>query len=116
MFLISAEFILKCDDEFNILKNNAIAFDKNIIDYGDVKKKKKKYPNAEFIDCKKNSLLLPAFINPHTHLEFSANSYDLSYGDFLIWLNSVMKKRENLNEKAKEEPAMRALSFGFCGV
>lgn len=103
MFLISAEFILKCDDEFNILKNNAIAFDKNIIDYGDVKSMQKKYPNAEFIDCKKNSLLLPAFINPHTHLEFSANSYDLSYGDFLIWLNSVMKKRENLNEKAKEE-------------
>lgn len=103
MFLISAKYIFKCDDEFNILKDSAVVFDESIVDYGDVKTMQKKYPNAKFIDSGENSLLLPAFINPHTHLEFSANSYDLSYGDFLLWLNSVMKKREALSEKAKEE-------------
>ena len=37
MFLISAKYIFKCDDEFNILKDSAVVFDESIVDYGDVK-------------------------------------------------------------------------------
>jgi len=43
--------------------------------------------------------LYPGFINPHVHLEFSANRATLNYGDFITWLYSVIKYREELVEK-----------------
>ncbi|KAA6227957.1 metal-dependent hydrolase [Campylobacter sp. LR185c] len=102
MFLIYAKNIFVCDEKFTILKNQAFVFDKKIKEFGNLQNLQKKYPNAKLIKTSKNSLILPAFINSHTHLEFSANAYDLAYGDFITWLKSVIKSRVSLNEKAKK--------------
>jgi cytosine/adenosine deaminase-related metal-dependent hydrolase len=54
------------------------------------------FPTAEVIQLQKNSLLMPGLINAHVHVEFSANKNQLSYGDFLNWLYSVIENREDL--------------------
>lgn len=126
MNLIGAEILLLCDEKFNILYKGGVVFgadsmqnlnldsignlnidfsdnldNKNkirIIEIGDYleleKKYKKHIKKAIFFE---NCVLCPAFANLHTHLEFSQNSGELSFGaGFGAWLNSVMKKREKL--------------------
>ena len=39
---------------------------------------------------------MPGLINAHVHIEFSANKTELSYGDFMGWLYSVIENREDL--------------------
>lgn len=39
---------------------------------------------------------MPGLINAHVHIEFSANKTELSYGDFMAWLYSVIENREEL--------------------
>ncbi|MRI83322.1 MAG: chlorohydrolase [Nitratiruptor sp.] len=46
--------------------------------------------------------ILPGFCNPHLHLEFSANRATLSYGDFIVWLESVIRHRERLIPRCDE--------------
>ncbi|EAI8646380.1 TPA: metal-dependent hydrolase [Campylobacter lari] len=103
MFIIAPKIILTCDDDFNILENKAVLFDDNILEINSLEILQKSYPQAKLIQIPKDSLLLPAFINPHTHLEFSANNGNLEFGDFLKWLNSVFNNREQLSQKAKEK-------------
>ncbi|WP_139470462.1 metal-dependent hydrolase [Campylobacter armoricus] len=103
MFIIAPKIILTCDDEFNILEERAILFNDNILEIDTLENLQKYYPQAKLIQIPKDTLLLPAFINPHTHLEFSANNGNLVFGDFLKWLDSVFNNREILNEKAKEK-------------
>ncbi|AJD01132.1 metallo-dependent hydrolase, subgroup D [Campylobacter lari] len=103
MFIIAPKIILTCDDDFNILENKAVLFDDNILEINSLENLQKSYPQAKLIPTPKDTLLLPAFINPHTHLEFSANNGNLVFGDFLKWLDSVFNNREQLNEKAKEK-------------
>ncbi|EAK6286764.1 metal-dependent hydrolase [Campylobacter lari] len=103
MFIIAPKIILTCDDDFNILENKAVLFDDNILEINSLENLQKSYPQAKLIQIPKDSLLLPAFINPHTHLEFSANNGNLVFGDFLKWLDSVFNNREQLNEKAREK-------------
>ncbi|EAI3905862.1 metal-dependent hydrolase [Campylobacter lari] len=103
MFIIAPKIILTCDDKFSILEKKAILFDDNILEIDSLENLQKSYPKAKLIPTPKNTLLLPAFINPHTHLEFSANNGNLVFGDFLKWLDSVFNNREQLNEKAKEK-------------
>ena len=59
-----------------------------------------KYPQAEILDFS-GDIAMPAFINPHVHLEFSANKGSLRYGDFLDWLGSVIASRQQLNAAAR---------------
>lgn len=101
MFIINPRYIFLCDEAFSILQNKAFVFDERLIEFGDFEPLAHKYPQATLIKTPPNSLILPAFINAHTHLEYSANSYALHYGDFLGWLNSVMNSREKLSQKAK---------------
>lgn len=103
VYIISASKIFLCDANFTILENFALAFDEVILEIDKIEILKRKYPNAKLIKTKPNSLILPAFINPHTHLEFSANAYTLHFGDFFIWLKSVINSRQILSEEAKEE-------------
>lgn len=111
MFIIPAKYIFLCDKSFTILENYAFAFDEKIKDIGKLELLAKKYPNAKIIKTSENSLILPAFINPHTHLEYSANAYNLHFGDFMIWLNSVINSRENLSAAAKYELISQKLKF-----
>ncbi|EIY6495029.1 aminofutalosine deaminase family hydrolase [Campylobacter lari] len=103
MYIIAPKIIFTCDDDFNILEEKAILFKEHILEIDTLKNLQKSYPQAKLIQIPKDSLLLPAFINPHTHLEFSANNGNLEFGDFLKWLNSVFNNREQLSQKAKEK-------------
>jgi len=99
-----ADYILCFDKENKILKNAEVLIDKKIIKIG-----KNLKANKE-IYLGKNSCLLPAFINPHTHLEFSLNDTLLKYGDFIVWLNSVIEEREFLFFNCKSECYKNALN------
>lgn len=109
MFLISCKKMFVCDEKFSILENQAFVFEEKILEFGTLKNLQKKYPHAKRIQSPQNSLILPAFINTHTHLEFSANSYTLHFGDFLSWVKSVMHSRQNLSQKAKDELILNML-------
>jgi cytosine/adenosine deaminase-related metal-dependent hydrolase len=109
--LLTSDWILTCDDDFTIIKNGAIVFEdtinnnsyNQIIDIGSKDDIVSKYPNIDIEYCGANSVLMPGLINAHTHLEFSANTTTLKYGNFLRWLNSVISNREELVEKATTE-------------
>lgn len=103
MIIIKAKYILICNENFDILEEKAIAFDENIKDLGKASELLKKYKNASFIDEGENSLLMPAFINNHCHLEYSSSVYQLEFGDFLLWLKTVMKKRDDLSASARND-------------
>ena len=91
MIKLKANYILTIDDNFEIIENGEVIFDKKIIKVG-----KNLEKNIKTIDLGKNSVLMPGLINTHTHLEFSANNTSLIYGDFITWLNSVLLKRDTL--------------------
>ena len=94
--ILSASYIIKCNDSFEIIKNGAIVFNTNIIDIDEFKIIKKKYPHSKITYLGSNSVIMPGFINPHVHLEFSQNSFSLEYGSFIKWLYSVIQNRDTL--------------------
>ena len=100
MRFLKADWIISCDDNFNIIENGAIVFDDKIVDIGLATILEEKYSKNSFEYCGKNSLLMPGLINAHIHLEFSANKTTLMYGNFMKWLYSVIENREVLIEKA----------------
>ena len=101
--IIEAKYLLTPD---RILKDMQIAFQERIVEIG--KDLRKKYPDATFHRYEEHALL-PGFCNPHLHLEFSANEAMLSYGDFLIWLQSVIRHRERLIPKCDRSCLENAL-------
>lgn len=103
MKIISANWIVTCDENSSIIKNGAIVFDKKILEIDTFENIKAKYPNEEIIELPKNSVLMPGLINSHVHLEFSSNTTTLKYGNFMNWLNSVIKNREELISKATKD-------------
>ena len=100
MRILRAKWILACDENFKILKEGAIVFDKKIIEVCAFASAARKYPQAEILDFS-GDIAMPAFINPHAHLEFSANRGTLRYGDFLDWLGSVIASRQQLDAAAR---------------
>ena len=100
MKIISASWVLTCDNNSTIIKDGAIVYDKKIIKVATKEYIKKKYPDIEIEDLGKNSVLMPGLINSHVHLEFSSNTTSLKYGNFISWLNSVIKNREKIIEKS----------------
>ncbi|PID47978.1 MAG: amidohydrolase [Proteobacteria bacterium] len=110
MKILKADFILTCNERFDILQDKAICFDKNIIEIGEEKILRSKYPAAKFEKSPKNTILMAGLINPHTHLEFSANRSILTYGSFIPWLNSVIKNRDEIMELSTKESIEKALN------
>lgn len=110
MYILSANFILTCNKKFEILQNQAICFDDNIIEINDLKTLTLKYKNAEVLQSQKNTILMPGLINPHTHLEFSANRAILSYGNFITWLNSVIQNRDKIMQLSTKNSMQNALN------
>ena len=94
-----------------VLENKAVLIDKKIIKILSKDEALKKYDNkdVQIIDCGKNTLLFPGLINSHVHLEFSANKTTLSYGDFIKWLYSVIKNRDELVSSCNESCMQKAL-------
>lgn len=96
MKILEADFILTCNENFDIVSNGAVCFDDKIIEIGSGQELRAKYKNATFMKLPKNSIILPGLINPHVHLEFSSNKTLLEYGGFVSWLHSVIKHREDI--------------------
>lgn len=105
MEIITADYIITCDNEFSIICDGAIVFDTHIIDIGTTKDILHKYPSLEIINTQPNSIIMPGLINSHTHLEYSNNRNILKYGDFSTWLGSVFDSRGVLIENL--EPAIK---------
>jgi len=103
MNILSAKWVITCDENFSIIENGAIVFSDKIIDIDTILNIQKKYPNEEIQEAEANSVLMPGLINSHVHLEFCANTTTLKYGNFLDWLNSVIKNRDTLIEKATQK-------------
>ncbi len=98
MIKLKADYILTLNDKYEIIKNGEIVFDDKIIKIGtDLTE------SIPSIYLGKNSVIMPALINAHTHLEFSSNQTHLEYGDFMRWLNSVLEHREYLFHNCKSE-------------
>jgi len=108
---LKADFIITMNEKFEILKNAEIVFDEKIIDIG------YNLPGKS-IYLGKNSVIMPALINTHTHLEFSSNKTSLNYGDFITWLESVILNREELFFSCKGDCYKKAIEemkkSGIC--
>jgi cytosine/adenosine deaminase-related metal-dependent hydrolase len=101
--LLSSDWLITCNEDFTIIKDGAIVFDKQIIEVGTIDQLTAKYPNLKNQYQGVNSVLMAGLINSHIHLEFSANKTTLKYGNFIDWLNSVIVKRDDLIQKATED-------------
>ena len=106
MQIITPNYILTSD---TLLSNMSVAFDKTIKKIAPIEELKKEFPNAEITTLQKNSLLMPGLINAHVHVEFSANKTNLSYGDFISWLYSVIENREELIGGCQNECMSKAI-------
>ena len=93
MQIITPHYILMSD---KVSTNLSIAFDKTIKKIAPFEELLDEFPEAKVTTLRENSLLMPGLINAHVHLEFSANKTELSYGDFMSWLYSVIENREEL--------------------
>ena len=96
MIKLKADYVITMNEKNEILQNAEVLFDKEIIDIG------YNLPGKS-IYLGKNSVIMPALINTHTHLEFSHNKTSLNYGDFITWLDSVITSREELFFSCKGE-------------
>jgi cytosine/adenosine deaminase-related metal-dependent hydrolase len=109
MQIIRADYILLCNEKFEVLRESAICFSDKIEDVGSVEALQELYPDASYHDSGKHSVLMPGLINPHVHLEFSANTTSLKYGDFIPWLQSVIEHRDALQSKCGDTCIEEAL-------
>jgi len=93
MQIISPHYIYMRD---RVSTNLSVAFDKTIQKIAPFDELIEEYPEAKVTTLRENSLLMPGLINAHVHIEFSGNKTQLSYGDFMTWLYSVIENREEL--------------------
>ena len=77
MKIISANWIVTCDENNSIIKNGAVVFNDKIEEINTLSNIEKKYPNIEIEKLPENSVLMPGLINSHVHLEFSGNTTTL---------------------------------------
>ena len=92
MHILLADAVFTHD---SILRDHGVVFDKTIIAIASNEELKHQYGDR----CQElgiGSILMSGLINPHVHLEFSANRSTLTYGGFMPWLSSVMANRDDL--------------------
>ena len=93
MQIITPHYILLRD---RVTTNLSISFEKQIVKIAPFEELLELFPDAKVTTLRENSLIMPGLINAHVHIEFSANKTELSYGDFMQWLYSVIENREDL--------------------
>ncbi len=114
MKIIAPSYILTPD---SLLSDQAIAYESTIKKIAPLEELKKEFSDAEVLVLQKNSLIIPGLINAHVHLEFSKNKTELSYGDFINWLYSVIENREDLIGGCQEECMQKAVNNMLsCGI
>jgi len=79
-----------------VVANLSVAYDKQIEKIAPIDELVALYPDAKITTLREHSLLMPGLINAHVHIEFSKNKTELTYGDFLNWLYSVIENRADL--------------------
>lgn len=109
MQIIRADYVLTCNERFEILRDASVCFSDKIEAIGSVEDLRQQYPEADYHDSGEHSVLLPGLINPHVHLEFSANTTSLAYGDFIPWLQSVIEHRDALQSRCGDACIEEAL-------
>ncbi len=114
MKIITPSYILT---PTQLQKGLSVAFNQSIKAIDTQANLLKQFPDAELIQCAQNSLLMPGLINAHVHLEFSANKTQLTYGDFLPWLHSVIENRETLINGCDDSCMKQATQLMLsCGI
>lgn len=110
--LIGASAVISCNKHFEIIRNGGILFSEDkILKVGDFASMQSPKIQGKFYE---SCVITPAFINPHIHFEFSGNVSTLKYGNFGVWLDSVMKHRVILqcNENAIKGAIKEVLRTG----
>lgn len=92
MTILLADAILTSD---TVLRDHGVVFERQIIAVLPNEELKKRYGQA-CQELGEGSVILSGLINPHVHLEFSANKSTLTYGGFMPWLSSVIASRDEL--------------------
>jgi len=103
MKILCADYILTCNDNFDIIKDGAVCFDEKIVQIGKADEVIQNNPYARVKKLSPNSVIMPSMVNTHVHLEFSANKTTLIYGDFVKWLKSVIVKRDMLTKNCDND-------------
>jgi len=106
MKIITPHYILLKD---RVVANLAVAFDKSIKKIAPFDELIDEFPEAEVTTLREHSLLMPGLINAHVHIEFSKNKTELTYGDFLNWLYSVIENRADLVNECGIECMSKAI-------
>lgn len=118
--LITSEIVLPISSP-PINKGAILIVDGEIIDFGESSNLKKRYKSIRSLNLG-NGILLPGFINAHTHLELGwiKNKID-QFNGFIGWLQQVIRakmlmiKREDI-EKSVEEGIGQLLESGVTTV
>lgn len=121
MYLIGADYLLLCNEDFSIIKNGGIYFNENEILEIDT------YENLQNKPTKsqkyyQNCVITPALTNLHIHLEFSQNEGSLKFGNFGKWLDSVIENRESLMDSSLQSQMQNTIQtllqsgVGFVGA
>ena len=109
MKILKAKFIILCNESFEVLQNSAIAFSDKIEKIAKFDELINEYKDAKIIDFG-NDIAMPALINSHIHLEYSANKTNLDYGDFVSWLKSIIANGQTLANSNKDNAIKQAIS------
>uniref|UniRef100_UPI0025FA2901 amidohydrolase family protein n=1 Tax=Sulfuricurvum sp. TaxID=2025608 RepID=UPI0025FA2901 len=94
----------------NILRDYGVVFEKTIIEIVPNNELRSRY-GEQCVELGEGSVILPGLINPHVHLEFSANRSTLTYGEFMPWLSSVIASREELINECDDECTTQAINM-----
>lgn len=105
MQIINPHYIML---EGAVVTDLSIAFDSVIQKIAPYEVLLELYPDAKVTSLGEHSLVMPGLINAHVHLEFSANKTQLSYGDFISWLYSVIENRDELINGCNQECMKKA--------
>ncbi len=93
MQIITPHYIMLRD---RVVTGLSVAFEKRIKKIAPFEELIEEFPDAKVTTLREHSLLMPGLINAHVHIEFSKNKTELSYGDFINWLYSVIENRADL--------------------
>ncbi|MBQ6626898.1 MAG: putative aminohydrolase SsnA [Ruminococcus sp.] len=81
MYLLCNGKVITRDEQCPYIENGGVLIDEKVIkDIGETSTLKEKYPNAQIVDAK-GSVIMPAFINAHTHI-YSALARGLSINGY----------------------------------
>lgn len=105
MIILLADAIFTPD---TILRDHGIVFEQTIVTIAPNDDLKAQY-GERCEDLGGGSVIMSGLINPHVHLEFSANRSQLTYGGFMPWLSSVISSRDELINNCDNECMKHAI-------